>query len=298
MIKRTYLITMIALFLSLNLMAQRKRALLVGISHYQTALTAYEWEDIHGANDVALLCPILKSKGFEVETLTETQATHDNIIKKLNNLILTAKKGDIVYFHFSGHGQPVEDRNGDEADGWDEAIIPINAHKIYKKGIYEGQNHIIDDELGKLVSHLRTAVGPKGIVYVTIDACHAGTASRGDDATGEESPSIRGTIQGFAYTKGKIYKPLKVEQANYYKVPKSNQMANVVFFESCRPYQSNHEITVGKKVYGPLSYHLSLTFLQTNKTSSPQLLISRLRQNILKKGLWPTNQNLVIEKSF
>ena len=52
------------------------------------------------------------------------------------------KKGDIVYLHFSTHGQPVEDQNGDEEDGWDESIVPIDAYKIYKKGIYEGKNHL------------------------------------------------------------------------------------------------------------------------------------------------------------
>lgn len=296
--KKAYVIFLVALLLSVNLMAQRKRALLVGISHYQTAGTAYEWEDIHGANDVALLCPTLKSKGFEVEMLTDAQATRANIVKKFNNLILTAKKGDVVYFHFSGHGQPVEDRNGDEADGWDEAIIPVDAHKTYKKGVYEGQNHIIDDELGRLVSLLRTAVGPKGIVYIAIDACHAGTASREADDTEDESPSTRGTIQGFTYSKGKIYKPLKVEQANYYKIPHSAQMANVVFIEACRPYQNNREIAVGNRAYGPLSYHLWLTLSQTDKFSSPQLLISKLRQNIRTKGLWPASQNMVIEQSF
>jgi hypothetical protein len=31
--------------------------------------------------------------------------------------------GDIIYLHFSCHGQPFEDMNGDEADGWDESYL-------------------------------------------------------------------------------------------------------------------------------------------------------------------------------
>ena len=44
--------------------SQRKRAFLVGISHYDTALTGYQWNNINGINDVELLSPILFKQGF------------------------------------------------------------------------------------------------------------------------------------------------------------------------------------------------------------------------------------------
>lgn len=132
MSKKIFAILLICSFF-FRLQAQEKRALLVGISKYDTALTGYQWNNINGANDVKLLDPILKAKGFKVTTLTDEKATHKNIIEGINKLIATSRKGDIIYFHFSGHGQPVEDISGDDVDGWDEAIIPVDARKVYKR---------------------------------------------------------------------------------------------------------------------------------------------------------------------
>ena len=93
--------------------AQRKRAFMVGISHYDTALTGYQWNNINGAEDIRLLSPILKKQGCSLTTLLDEQATYQNIINQLSTFTKRTKKGDIVYLHFSTHGQPVEDLNGD-----------------------------------------------------------------------------------------------------------------------------------------------------------------------------------------
>ena len=269
----------------------------MGISKYDTALTGYQWNNINGANDVKLLAPILKAKGFKVTTLTDEKATHKNIIEGINKLIATSRKGDIIYFHFSGHGQPVEDISGDEVDGWDEAIIPVDARKVYKKGVYEGHKHILDDDLALLITKLRTKIGPKGVVYAVLDACHAGTASKGLDDDEDECPS-RGTMQGFTYTRGKYFKPKKLETANYYKVQKTRQISHVVFFEACRPYQLNREIKANNKIYGPLSFHMAQVIKKFGLSTNASTVINQINKEITKEGLWPMNQNLVIEKSF
>lgn len=296
MSKKIFIILLVCSFF-FRLQAQEKRALLVGISKYDTALTGYQWNNINGANDVKLLAPILKAKGFKVTTLTDEKATHKNIIEGINKLIATSQKGDIVYFHFSGHGQPVEDISGDEADGWDEAIIPVDARKVYKKGVYEGHKHILDDNLAPLITKLRTKIGPKGVVYAVLDACHAGTASKGLDDDEDECPS-RGTMQGFTFTRGKYFKPKKLETANYYKVQKTRQISHVVFFEACRPYQLNREIKTNNKIYGPLSFHMAQVIKKFGLSTNASTVISQLNKLITKEGLWPMNQNLVIEKSF
>ena len=75
MSKKIFIILLVCSFF-FRLQAQEKRALLVGISKYDTALTGYQWNNINGANDVKLLAPILKAKGFKVTTLTDEKATH------------------------------------------------------------------------------------------------------------------------------------------------------------------------------------------------------------------------------
>ena len=270
--------------------AQRKRAFMVGISHYDTALTGYQWNNINGVEDIKLLEPVLKKQGFYLTTLIDEQASYQNITTQLSNFISKTKKGDIVYIHFSAHGQPVEDLNGDEEDGWDEAIVPVDAYKLYKKGTYEGKNHLLDDQINKFVKKLREKIGPSGFLYVVIDACHAGTSSRANDET------IRGTKVGFTYN-NKVFKPSASKQSNY-KVEASAKMANVLFIEACRPNQVNMEIKVGDKRYGPLSYNIAQALSSKPLSLNADEFLSCIKASILKNGRWPNNQNMVTEKSY
>ena len=287
--ERLYIIIVIVM-LVIPLSAQRKRAFRVGISHYDTALTGYQWNNINGEEDVNLLSPILKKQGFYLTTLLDEQATYDNITRQLTTFINKTKKGDIVYLHFSSHGQPVEDISGDEEDGWDEAIIPIDAYKIYKKGIYEGKKHLIDDQLNKYIKKLREKIGPSGFLYVIIDACHAGTSSRTNDDT------VRGTKIGFT-ANNKVFKP-STSKKSHYKVEASTKLANVLFVEACRADQVNTEIKVGNKSYGPLSYNIAQALKQKPLSANANEFLTNLKASIVNGGHWPNNQNMITETSY
>lgn len=286
---RIYLIV-VALLLSTAVTAQRKRAFLVGISHYDTALTGYQWNDINGVEDVNILCPALKKQGFATTTLLDDQATFDNIVSQITLFTNKTKKGDIIYLHFSTHGQPVEDLNDDEEDGWDESIVPIDAYKIYKKGIYEGQKHLTDDLLNKYIKKLREKAGPTGFLYVVIDACHAGTSSRSNDET------IRGTHVGFTYN-NKIFRPSK-NKKSHYRIDPSAKQSDILFIEACRPDQVNTEINVDGKRFGPLSYHIVQTLSSFTLSKDAKDFIDNIKHTLIKTGRWPNNQNLVIETSY
>lgn len=290
MVRKFLLITGLFFMMAIVGNAQRKRAFMVGISHYDTALTGYQWNNINGTNDVQLLSPILKKQGFYLSTLLDDQATYQNIISQLSTFTNQTKKGDIVYLHFSTHGQPVEDLNGDEEDGWDEAIIPIDAYKIYKKGSYEGKKHLLDDQLNTYIKKLRTKIGPSGFLYVVIDACHAGTSSRANDET------IRGTKVGFTYN-NKVFKP-SVQKKSHYKVEASAKISHVMYLEACRPDQVNMEIKVKDRRYGPLSYNISQALLAKPLSTDAVEFLNSVKASILNGGCWPNNQNLVTETSF
>lgn len=270
--------------------AQRKRAFLVGISHYDTALTGYQWNDINGVEDINLLSPILTKQGFILTALLDSQATYDNITSQLTQFIRKTKKGDIVYLHFSTHGQPVEDLNGDEEDGWDEAIVPIDAYKMYRKGVYEGKRHLLDDQLNGYVKQLRGKIGKAGFLYVVIDACHAGTSSRANDET------VRGTRVGFTYN-NKVFKP-SMQKNSHYKIEANPQLSNVLFVEACRPDQVNTEINVAGKRYGPLSYNIAQALVSTPLSANVNEFLKSLKSSIMNGGHWPNNQNFVTESSF
>ena len=126
--------------------SQGKRAFMVGISNYSlNQVDGKGWNDIHGENDVKLLVPTLKKQGFSIQKLCNREATAKNIRKSFISFSEKCKSGDIVYLHFSCHGQPFEDYDGDESDGWDEALVPFDALKEYQQGKYIGENHITDD---------------------------------------------------------------------------------------------------------------------------------------------------------
>ena len=270
--------------------AQRKRAFLVGISHYDTSLTGYQWNNINGVEDINLLTPVLNSQGFSILSLLDNDATYDNIVNKISHFTNKTRKGDIVYLHFSTHGQPVEDVNGDEEDGWDEAIIPIDAYKLFKKGTYEGDKHLIDDQLNKYIKKLREKIGPSGFLYVVIDACHAGTSSRANDET------IRGTHVGFTYN-NKVFKP-STNKKSHYRIETNPKLSNVLFMEACRSDQVNTEILVAGKRYGPLSYNIAQALSATPLSTNAEEFLKSLRSSIMNKGNWPNNQNLVTETSY
>ena len=281
---------MVAMLLSSAVNAQRKRAFLVGISHYDTALTSYQWNNISGVEDINLLCPILNKQGFSTTTLLDEQATFDGIVSHLATFTDKTKKGDIVYLHFSTHGQPVEDLNGDEEDGWDESIVPIDAYKLYKKGVYEGKKHLTDDLLNKYIKKLRDKIGSTGFLYVVIDACHAGTSSRANDET------VRGTHIGFSYN-NKVFKP-STSKKTHFRIEASAKQSNVMFIEACRPDQVNTEIKVDGKRYGPLSYNIAQTLSDFTLTTNSCDFIEKVKRSLIETGRWPNNQNLVTETSY
>jgi hypothetical protein len=272
--------------------SQSKRAFMVGISNYSSNQSDGKgWGDIHGENDVKLLAPTLKKQGFTIQKLCNKEATANNIRKTLASFSTKCKSGDIIYLHFSCHGQPFEDYDGDESDGWDEALVPFDALKEYDQGKYTGENHITDDELNGYLKTIRNNVGPKGIVYVVIDACHAGSSYRGEED--EDSIVIRGTDKGFSKS-NKQYAP-RIDKRGKIKVEKAKNLANICILEACRSYQVNSEIRADGKFYGSLSYYVNKALQKTkldNNSSWTDLVVKFMNQDIRL-----VRQNPVIEIS-
>jgi len=176
---KTYLLLALLSLYFLSISKAEKRALLIGVGQYpQTS----GWKNLSSENDLQHIESALLMRGFRPQNITQLlneKATKNNIIKAIQQLKNTARKGDILFLHFSGHGQQIPDVNGDEIDRLDEAIVPYDSPLHYQAGIYEGERLIRDDELNQLTLGLRQKIGKKGQVVLVIDACHAGTGTRG-----------------------------------------------------------------------------------------------------------------------
>jgi len=289
-----YLNTVICalLLLPISLFAQQKHALLIGISNYpQYDYADASWAPIHGANDVQLISPILAKQGFVINTLTNDAATHEAIGNNLKDLGNSVHAGDIVYIHLSGHGQAVEDEDGDEADGWDEAFIPFDAERSYRENGYQGEKHLLDDELNDYFNSIRRKAGEGGMVYVVMDACHAGSSYRGEED--EDSVYVRGTEIGFSKTE-KTYAP-KIDRRGSMRISSEKGMSPIYMLEACRSYEVNIEIRQDGSHYGPMSYYISQQLL-TLPLSFDTKWIEDVR-DCMDKDIRLVRQHMVIESS-
>ena len=214
---------------------------MIGIGQYDQMKTG--WSRIHGDKDVELLEPLLKKQGFkDIVAITNEKATKAVIVKELKSLSARSLPGDKVYFHFSGHGQPVRDDNKDEAKlgkKYDESIVPFDAYRDNLKmgGKYEGQNHLIDDELAPLFDAIKKKIGKNGEFMVVIDACNSKGIQK-DEVT-EIDPDIlryaRGTDQPFVPKPGSTY------LANLPKPGNFSPGAEMIVITACGSDESNYE---------------------------------------------------------
>lgn len=136
-----------------------KRALTVGINAYPNA-------PLNGCvNDANGWAELLQDNGYRVFTLADKAATKLAILANLRDLVSQSRYGDRIVFTYSGHGSWVPDVNGDEDDGRDEVLCPID---------YASGGFITDDELADVFAARRRGVR----VVIFSDSCHSGSVSR------------------------------------------------------------------------------------------------------------------------
>ena len=275
-------------FFYIGLSDAKNRALLIGISEYSPQ---YHWNSISGTNDIDLIKSVLKD--FSIKELRNKNATYANITKEFERLIAQSNPNDVVYIHFSGHGQPVEDYDGDEKDGWDEAFVPYDAGEKYVAGVYEGDKHLIDDTLNGYLERLRIKLGPSGFLYVVIDACHAGEEYRGEEDD-EEAPS-RGSIVGIS--KNSKYFVAQLNNVKHYPIVPESTKSNIVMMEACRSYQVNREIKRDEKFYGPLSYSVYLVLKETPMQSNSKWFLN-VEKTFNQQKPATSSQRMVIESTM
>ena len=283
-------IIFIILFLAVDTaVGQGRRALFVGISDYPSTSG---FQKIHGAEDYEIIGKMLEKQGFEIAKLLNGDATASNIRAALDNMAKTSAKGSCVYIHFSCHGQPFEDKPPfDEDDLWDESLVAIDAQKNYQSGIYEGENHIIDDELSVYFDRIRKKIGEDGLLCVVIDACHSGTSSRDDI---DDDDFVRGTDFGFS-ADGKIFAP-RINRKGNFQIEKIPGAGDILMLEACRSYQFNKEVIKNGKHYGALSYYVGQVLERHNITRSLDWVDDV--NDLMKNDLTLTDQNMVYESSF
>ncbi|PPR00695.1 hypothetical protein CVT24_000983 [Panaeolus cyanescens] len=145
-------------------------------------------------------------------------------------LVADAKMHDSLFFHYSGHGGQVDDETGQEADGKDEVIFPMD---------FKEAGDIVDDELFKtLVEPL-----PPGVRLTAVfDSCHSGTVL--------DLPylhSAHGRLRSISHISRRMRKRGQAPSAD------------VISFSACRDDETSADTFHGGVAVGAMSYALIST---------------------------------------
>jgi hypothetical protein len=143
-----------------------KKAVLVGIN-YENNPNARLYGCI---NDINRIGDVLTDAfGYKLENITKLRddalqpsflPTRSNILTSLTKLVRESANCDEIWFHYSGHGSQIRDRNGDEADGLDEVIVPLD---------YTSNGVITDDDIFNILRASRCKT------VLLFDSCNSGT---------------------------------------------------------------------------------------------------------------------------
>ncbi|ORX57889.1 hypothetical protein BCR36DRAFT_580459 [Piromyces finnis] len=267
-----------------------KKALLIGINYI-----GQQYQLSGCINDVQHIKEVITTKfGFsdspdKMVILTDDQKdptkipTRKNMLNAMRWLVQGCQPGDSLFFHYSGHGSQKKDQDGDEVDGYDETILPVD----YKKS---GQ--IIDDEMNAIM--VRPL--PEGVRLTAIfDSCHSGTALDlpyvyADDGklVVQKGPSsikmLTDTINSFATGNvlGIINNVISFAESdkikkNSAKAKKKTEetkstFADVIMFSGCKDSQTSADTKINSLATGAMSYAFIKAVMTNNDLSYLQLL--------------------------
>lgn len=286
---------------------QQEWAVLIGIEHYEsTKQPAAEWKprhdnsgkeirysNLHGCvNDVLeveeylvgtikinrdritrLIAPTPGRKYVSDLPKNYLEPTYANIIRALE-IPKGARKGDLIYVHFSGHGAratTIFDSNLKNSN-LDEALVPVD--------ISHGGNYIRDLELGMLLQDLENA---GLIVTVVLDCCHSGGAVRGEDDP--QLGSSRG-IEHVYKSEAKRDRPQNFERIQAFGrdivSPWRRNASGVVVLAACLEAQMAREKVDDGHSYGLLTHCLLETLQNIHRTRrvSTQTLYQKIRASV------------------
>ena len=98
--------------------------------------------------------------------------TRANMLQGFRWLTMDMRPGDSLVFHYSGHGGQTRDYSGEELDGMNETLMPLD---------WKTAGEIVDDDLNRLLVNPL----PQGVkLHAVMDCCHSGATRVCEAASG------------------------------------------------------------------------------------------------------------------
>ncbi|MEI8053799.1 MAG: caspase family protein [Bacteroidota bacterium] len=294
--KLKYLFLIILIFNGCFSFAQTKYALVIAISNYpQIPGREKNWAVLSSKNDYDLVMEMLKRQQFNQDniiSLLDQRATVENIEKAFDKLIADTKPGDIIYFHYSGHGQQIADvtpekapkskyLKKDERDGFDEALVTYNAPLKFEKD-YQYQDHFVDDQMNYYMNRLRKKIGGNGQVIAVFDCCHSGSATRGENTEVVRGSSIICAPPDYS-PDNNFDKDSSMGFDADFDYSNSEVMGKLTAFFGCKSDQVDREVRDDKtnKGYGSLTYYFIKALEELGPNSSYNNLFSKINEKMV-----------------
>ncbi|ROW01787.1 hypothetical protein VPNG_07826 [Cytospora leucostoma] len=274
----------------------RRKALLVGINYFG------QRGQLRGCiNDVRNMSQYLAEQfGYKREDmviLTDdqqnpmSQPTKQNILRAMHWLVKDARPNDSLFFHYSGHGGQTKDLDGDEEDGYDEVIYPVDFRQV---------GHITDDEMHRiLVRPLQSGVRLTAI----FDSCHSGTAldlpyiystqgmlkepnlakEAGQGLLSVIASYSQGDISGMIKKgMGFFKKATNGEEAHNRTLATKTSPADVIMLSGSKDDQTSADATIAAQATGAMSWAF-ITALKKNPQQSYVQLLNSIRDELASK---------------
>ncbi|CAK1359329.1 Metacaspase-1A [Cercospora beticola] len=271
----------------------RRKALLIGINYFG------QRGQLRGCiNDVKNLSGYLNQffnyKREDMVILTDdqqnpmSQPTKQNILRAMHWLVKDARPNDSLFFHYSGHGGQTKDLDGDEDDGYDEVIYPVD---------FRQAGHIVDDEMHRImVAPLQPGVRLTAI----FDSCHSGSALdlpyiystqgvlKEPNLAKEAGQGLLGIVG--SYAKGDIGGMLSTATGFFKKATKGDDVyqknlrtktspADVIMWSGSKDSQTSSDASIGGQATGAMSWAF-VTALKKNPQQSYVQLLNSIRDEL------------------
>jgi metacaspase-1 len=125
----------------------------------------YDESGIEGVdNDCKVIEKIAKENNYKTSILRDKNATRKNILASLDAIGKEVQRDTsqvFFMFYFSGHGDTIPDKSGDEANKYDEVLVSYD-------------DFVVDDEINRLlIKYFK-----KSQNLMIVDACHSGSSNK------------------------------------------------------------------------------------------------------------------------
>ena len=267
-----------------------KKAFLVGINKYKSAKLRGCVNDVTSMREV-----LLDLYGFQpdnIKMLLDRDATKAAMIDGIQWLAEDNNDESVRVFHFAGHGHFVPDENGDEPDGTDETLVPVD---------YTANDFLIDDKLKELYD----TFSKKSNLTLIMDCCHSGSNQRGDisdithrflPSSYEDKKAIRSAREKFNHAKREFVLE-RIEKIRDRDVPRDEFREEVLGFmqefekqrfgdhrlregnillAGCQSDQTSADAKMSGDYHGAFTYHLAKVIRDAHGSITHHELIEQI----------------------